>query len=150
MVGASFAGVRRQNQTKRGSCSPLTVGEEGRIASRFYIGWASQRGRLQSSVLHPVLVDGEIVQHLGDAAGGAGQQTLLLLAQQPPAGAGRHVAGDVLAGPGVEPGVEAPVQAGVDPLVRLEEIRRIDRLKDTSSTETAKWLQKGHRIKKLT
>lgn len=88
------------------------------------MGRAERRRGLQSSVLHPVLVDGEIVEHLGDAAGGAGQQALLLLAHQPPAGAGGHVAGDVLAGPGVEPGVEAPVQPRVDPLVRLQEIRK--------------------------
>lgn len=64
------------------------------------------------------------MEHFRDAAGGAGQQALLLLAHQPAAGAGGHVAGDVLAGPGVEPGVEVPVQPGVDPLVRLEEIRK--------------------------
>lgn len=82
------------------------------------------------------------MEHLGDAGGGAGQQTLLLLAHQPPAGAGRHVAGDVLAGPGVKPGVEAPVQPGVDPLVRLEEIRTKASLKNTNATKTAQWLGK--------
>lgn len=120
------------------------AGQEGRIASTSDTlagrsdGVAWRLGRLQSSVLHPVLVDGEIVEHLGDAAGGAGQQVLLLLAHQPPAGAGGHVAGDVLAGPGVEPGVEAPVQPRVDPLVRLEQIRRRSFEKHTNSSVTQK------------
>lgn len=126
MIGASFAGTWRRNQTNK----VLARRPRGKNRIQFLLlagrsdGIAWRQGRLQSSVLHPVLVDGEIVEHLGDAAGGAGQQTLLLLAHQPPVGAGGHVAGDVLAGPGVEPGVEAPVQSGVDPLVRLEEIRR--------------------------
>lgn len=126
IIGASLAEMRRRNQEgkKKKKFSLVTRSQVKREES----GWAERRDGaasrgLQSSVLHPVLVDGEIVQHLGHAAGGAGQETLLLLAHQPPAGAGRHVAGDVLAGPGVEPGVEAPVQPGVDPLVRLEEIR---------------------------
>lgn len=77
--------------------------------------------RLQSSVLHPVLVYAEIVEDFGDAGGGARQQAFLLLSHQPLAGVGGHVAGDVLFGPAVQPGVEAPVQASVNPLVGLKE-----------------------------
>lgn len=61
------------------------------------------------------------MEHLGAAGGGAGQQTLLLLAHQPPASVGGHVGGHVLLGPGVQQGLEASVQAGVDPLVGLKE-----------------------------
>lgn len=98
---------------------------EGRITSSLNV-WlvGATVPTLQSPVLHPVLVDGEIVENFRVAAGGAGQQRLLLFSHQPPAGGGSHVAADVLAGPGVEPGVEAPVQPGVDPLVRLQRVTR--------------------------
>lgn len=61
------------------------------------------------------------MKDLGAAGGGAGQQTLLLLPHQPLAGVGSHVGGHVLLGPGVQPRLEASVQAGVDPLVGLKE-----------------------------
>lgn len=75
--------------------------------------------QLQRPVLDPVLVDAEVVQHLGAEAGAARPQALLLVPHQPPVAGGRHVARHVLAGPGVQPGLEAPVQPGVDALVGL-------------------------------
>lgn len=77
------------------------------------------RERLQSSVLHPVLVNVEIVEDLGAAGGGAGQQAFSLISHQPLAVVGSHVAGHVLFGPGVQPGLKASVQASVDPLMGL-------------------------------
>lgn len=77
--------------------------------------------RLRGSVLHPVLVNAEIVKDLGVAGGGAGQQTLLVFSHQPFVGVGSHAGGHVFLGPGVQPGLEALVQASVDPLVGLKE-----------------------------
>lgn len=77
--------------------------------------------RLQTSVLHPVLVNAEIVKDLGVAGGGAGQKTLLVVSHQPLVGVGSHAGGHVFLGPGVQPGLKASVQAGVDPLVGLKE-----------------------------
>lgn len=78
-----------------------------------------ERRVLQCSVLHPVLVNVEIVEDLGAAGGGAGQQVLLSVSHQPLVVVGGHVSGHVILGPGVQPGVEASVQASVDPLVGL-------------------------------
>lgn len=75
---------------------------------------------LQRSVLHPVLVNVEIMKNLRVTGGGARQQAFLFLSHQPLAVFGSHVAGHVLLGPGVQPGLEASVQACVDPLVGLE------------------------------
>lgn len=77
--------------------------------------------RLQCSVLHPVLVHAEIVKDLGVAGGGAGQKTLFVNSHQPLLGVGIHAGGHVLLGPSVQPGLKAPVQASVDPLVGLKE-----------------------------
>lgn len=59
------------------------------------------------------------MEDLGAAGGGAGQQAFSLVSHQPLAVVGGHVAGHVLFGPGVQPGLEASVQARVDPLLGL-------------------------------
>lgn len=63
------------------------------------------------------------MEDLRVAAGGAGPQTFLFISHQPLVGVGGHVAGHVLFGPGVQPGLKASVQARVDPLVGLKENR---------------------------
>lgn len=75
--------------------------------------------RLQCPVLHPVLVYVEIVEDLGVAGGGAGQQAFLSVSHQPLAVVSGHVAGHVLFSPGVQKGLEASVQTPVHPLVGL-------------------------------
>lgn len=77
--------------------------------------------RLQCSVLHPVLVNVEIMEDLRVAGGGAGQHALSFISHQPLVAVGSHVAGHMLFNPGVEPGLKASVQACVDPLVGLKE-----------------------------
>lgn len=76
---------------------------------------------LQCSVLHPVLVYVEIMEDLRVASGGAGQQAFLTVSHQPLAAVDGHVAGHVLLGPSVQPGLKASVQACVHPLVGLKE-----------------------------
>lgn len=77
--------------------------------------------RLQCSVLHPVLVNVEIMEDLGVAGGGTRHQAFLSVSHQPLAVVGSHVARHVLLGPRVQPRLEASVQACVDPLLRLKE-----------------------------
>lgn len=81
------------------------------------------RMRLQCSVLHPVLVNVQVMEDLRVARGVAGQQTFLFIAHQPLLGVSSHVAGHMLFCPCVEPDLKASVQASVDPLVRLKETR---------------------------
>lgn len=61
------------------------------------------------------------MQEFGVAGGGAGEQTLLVLSHQPLVGVGSHASGHVLLAPGVQPGLEASVQASVNPLVGLKD-----------------------------
>ena len=59
------------------------------------------------------------MEHLCCACGSAGQQTLTSLAHKPTAVLRRHLPGHMVPGPAVQPGLEAPVQASVDTLLRL-------------------------------
>ena len=75
--------------------------------------------RLQCSVLHPVLVNVEIMEDLRAAGGSAGQHAFSFNSHQPLLVVDSHVAGHMLFGPGVQPGLEASVQACIDPLLGL-------------------------------
>lgn len=66
------------------------------------------------------------MEDLGAAGGGAGQQAFSFVSHQPLVVFGGHVAGHVFFGPGVEPGLKAPVQARVDPLVGLKETSKTE------------------------
>lgn len=78
---------------------------------------------LQCPVLHPVLVNVEIVEDFGAAGGGTGQQSLFRISHQPLVSAGGHFSRHVFLGPGVQPGLEASVQTCVHPLVGLKQHR---------------------------
>lgn len=75
---------------------------------------------LQCPVLHPVLVDVEIVEDFRAAGGGAWQQSLFRISHQPLVSVGGHFRHHVLLGPGVQPGLEAAMQTSVHPLVGLK------------------------------
>lgn len=81
------------------------------------------RVRLQCSVLHPVLVNVQVMEDLRGARGVAGQEPFLFIAHQPLLVVSSHVAGHMFFCPCVEPELKASVQASVDPLVRLKDIR---------------------------
>lgn len=62
---------------------------------------------LQSPVLHPVLVNVEIMEDLRAASGGAGQKSLLSISHQPLVVVSSHFTCHMLLGPGVQPGMKA-------------------------------------------
>lgn len=78
-------------------------------------------GRLEyCAVFDAVLVDADKVQVLRVAGGGAGQEAFQPFAHQPLAGLGGHLAGHVLLGPRVHPGLEPLVQPLAYSFVGLE------------------------------
>lgn len=62
------------------------------------------------------------MEHLRVAGGSARQQALSSLSHQPLTVFGGHVTGHMLLGPGIYKGVEASVEACVDPLVGLRDM----------------------------
>ena len=96
------------------------------------------RERLKCSVLHTELVNVDIMEDLKVASGGAGQQAFSSFSHQPLAVVGSHVAGHMLFGPRVQPGMKASVQASVDPLLGL---RREDQ---RSSADSLKYKESSH------
>lgn len=91
------------------------------VTATVYLSIREYTTVLQCSVLHPVLVNIEIMEDFRAAGCGAGQQAFMFISHQPLAALSSHVAGHVLFGPGVQPGLKASVQACVDPLLGLKE-----------------------------